>query len=110
MDAIDYTQPLQFNNGAKVRLLANDLKGQYPVAVVMESPSGEDYIYRFALDGTSKTGSHRLMNVPPVKHTKWLNIYKYTSQIHDSKEDADEHACSSRISCVPITYTEGDGL
>lgn len=52
--------------------------------------------------------------VKPVL-TGWINIYKDKHQytrycVKDSKEEADKTADASRIACIQITYTKGEGL
>lgn len=52
----------------------------------------------------------------PEKKTVWVNIYSnicFSRFLFESKEQADKcntSAGMARIACVPVTYTEGEGL
>lgn len=49
----------------------------------------------------------------PVKGEFWLNIYPNQLEIiklHKSKHEADEHAHKTRLACVHVKWTEGEGL
>lgn len=50
--------------------------------------------------------------VKPKKITKWISIYPdgYPAFLSDTKEEADHKRSVIRIACIPITYTEGEGL
>lgn len=46
----------------------------------------------------------------PVKHTAWVNVYRYP---HRTKEDADYAAsiCNTdRIACLKVEFEEGEGM
>jgi len=44
-----------------------------------------------------------------VAHEKWINIYNDHGK-YDSQEAANEHAGSGRIACIPVRFSEGEGL
>ena len=53
-------------------------------------------------------------NLVPQKHTQVLNIAreagKFWGFLHDSRAEADLNAGAHRISCIEVTFTEGEGL
>jgi len=56
---------------------------------------------------------HLDWRIKPITVTGWINVYpdKFVSrEIYPSKDDADNHSHPSRIACVEVTYTEGQGL
>lgn len=53
------------------------------------------------------------LKIVPVVHEGWVNIYSHSevSQIWETKEKADMAAAkSARVACIPIKFTEGEGL
>lgn len=56
---------------------------------------------------------HYYTEVKP-KITRWLNVYTnhWHGQLHLTKEAADLTVAviADRIACIPITFSEGDGL
>lgn len=72
------------------------------------------YLQYFNEEGKSSEGALFLLALEPKKMKKWVNIYSYgssrTSAIWDSKEQADRCSSSNRIACIPIEFTEGEGL
>lgn len=46
----------------------------------------------------------------PVKQEQWLNVYSTDGYHYPTKEEADRNARPSRIACIRIEYTEGEGL
>ncbi len=50
--------------------------------------------------------------IKPEPKTGWINVYtgKLVSNIHSTKNDADDNATHKRVACIQITYTEGEGL
>jgi hypothetical protein len=47
--------------------------------------------------------------VKPMTHVRWVNIYQETGS-YATRWDADTFAASSRIACLRIEFTEGEGL
>lgn len=51
--------------------------------------------------------------IAPKKQTVWVNVYHGGAVVensYSSKQKADASARDFRIACVPLTFTEGDGL
>lgn len=43
-----------------------------------------------------------------MKHTRWINIYPGSGG--ETKAKADAMSNNSRIACIEVTFTEGEGL
>lgn len=110
---IDLTKPVQTRDGLKAVIISvNDAAGQPVVAAVRERNGWR--IQRFYEDGLwtklGGLGSNDLVNVPE-KVKVWVNLYNETCcSVWPSKEIADLSAIKTRIACVEITYTVGQGL
>lgn len=50
--------------------------------------------------------------IKPKKQTVWVNVYFEgdLSGGYSSKREANERSAQGRVACVPLTFTEGDGL
>ncbi len=46
----------------------------------------------------------------PKKGTVWVNVYEGHCHVHTTRADADEGAGKSRIACVSVNWTKGEGL
>lgn len=56
-------------------------------------------------------GGSQLVTMAPKKRVVWVNMYNGTiGVVCQSKEDANERPCGSRIACVRVEFTEGEGL
>lgn len=114
---IDWSKPLRLAaSGGAVTLLAHNGPAEFPYVCLAAS---SQHIYCFNAQGVCKgllPGVFDLENVPPVKHSRWLNVYNNTLGLgscglgYDSKAAADEGSDDGRIACVELTYTEGEGL
>lgn len=73
---IDWNRPLQTKNGFSARVLANDLKSDFPIVVALSRPGGMEAVYFYNDKGESSIGSlgHELdlINVP---EKKYIGIY-----------------------------------
>lgn len=116
---LDITKPVQTRDGRKVRILATDMKGNYPLVGLVTELSGNEIIHTYDVDGvfvTLRKGSpHDLINVPakPLKRLVYLNVYKDTVVGYNSEAIAKIYKLSTCLACaVPteITYNEGEGL
>lgn len=58
---------------------------------------------------TSNWSRHNLRD-KPRKIKGWVNVYRNRCYEYPTKELADADASLKRIACVPIEYTEGEGL
>ena len=108
---IDWTKPIQTKDGRKARVLCTDLKGHSPIVIAVSClDSPDEGVIVYCTEGGVYSRSTPIINVP-IKHTGWLNVYKYdVSDIHFSKADAEYSKTAGRVACIPITYTEGEGL
>lgn len=46
----------------------------------------------------------------PKKGTVWVNVYEGHCHGHTTRADADEGAGKTRLACVSVNWTEGEGL
>lgn len=49
----DPTKPYKCRDSRPARIIATDLKGDYPLAVVSELTPNEEYVYRVNLNGSA---------------------------------------------------------
>lgn len=51
-----------------------------------------------------------LRKIEPIQG--WVNVYQSNEEwcFHPTKKKADKGATSTRIACVPVSYTPGEGL
>jgi len=110
-------RPVQFRHGpAKVRILATDLQSELPVVIAVLRDDGIEEIRGRYASGRVKfdrEGPYDLVNVP-IKHEVWINFYNdeegYDSSSYPSQAIANESADSTRIACIRVEFTEGEGL
>jgi hypothetical protein len=60
-----------------------------------------------------EAADHIDWRVKSVPVTGWINVYpchELSGEIYQSKSEADRCAADSRIACIEVTYTEGQGL
>lgn len=114
----DPKRPVQFRHGpGKIRVLATDLKSEFPIVIAVLRDNGTEEIRGRDASGRvrfDREGPYDLVNVP-IKHEVWINFYDdeeggYDSYSYSSQEIADESADSTRIACVRVKFTEGEGL
>lgn len=75
----------------------------------LSSANTHSDLYQYLVEAAD----HIDWRVKSVPVTGWINVYPdyaCSREIYASKEDADDHASPSRIACVKVTYTEGQGL
>lgn len=76
---IDWNHPLQTKNGFSARVLANDLKSDFPIVVALSLPGGKEAIYLYNDEGKCSIygfgGDLDLINVPE-KVKFYVNIYQ----------------------------------
>jgi hypothetical protein len=71
-------EPIQQRSGRPARLLAHDVKGDYPIAVLVMIGDEGERVYTYAATGrfdNRKPTEFDLVMAPKIV-TKWLNIYK----------------------------------
>ena len=112
-------EPVQFRHAPEqVRVVATDLKDDRPIVIAVTVAGKETIRYRYA-DGrviSGRENPYDLVNVPK-KYEVWINFYDdvgdprgYDSYSYSSRAIADESADSTRIACIRVEFTEGDGL
>ncbi|MCR4297233.1 MAG: hypothetical protein NUV75_00560 [Gallionella sp.] len=61
----DPSKPYAAKHGRPVRVLASDLRGDWPIAAAHADEEGEEFIVRHRMDGRCQTnGVYNLYNVP----------------------------------------------
>lgn len=112
---LDLTKPVQTRDGRPVRIYRTDGSGIRPIHGAIKNSEGHEYVAQWYANGrhygdTIKS-SCDLVNVP-VRHTVWVNVYSFFQVVYlyPTKSEADQRAGADRIACVPITFTEGEGL
>lgn len=102
------------SNGKPVRLLCVDRPGPFPVVAIV----GHSDLQVFSQTGNYWNNGdidyRNLVEVKP-KHDLWFNFYRldfghFEAASHDTKEDADNNARASRVACIRVPFTEGEGL
>lgn len=109
--------PIQTRDGRPAKFIAcAEVKDNRGVVVVIDGyyqcVTKEGCFYK---DGKLSNAD---LFMAPVKHVKWINVYKnesgYTvgNKTWKSQDDAHSGAVGSgnRIACIQIEYTEGQGL
>lgn len=108
--SIDLDKPLRQKVGLAVRIIARDLKGNYPLAAAVTYPEGCEKLERYTFDGRyyhdSGPTKWDLENVPET-HRIWLNIYGngHVGGSYRSKAAANNMAANDRVACVPVDVT-----
>lgn len=84
---------------------------------------GDEVQYRYTDKDTWKTWESKTefspvwcavayeWRIAPKKQTVWVNVYQgWISNQYKTKQEADSDSSRIRIACIPITFTEGEGL
>jgi hypothetical protein len=119
---LDLTKPMQLRKSSKltrVEFLRRINREPDGLVFLLTNPDGSQTIgTRCETGGLSCTylSDFDVINTPPVKHKRWINIYRQDGffacgVLHHSKQEA----LSSRygddsIACIEIEFTEGEGL
>lgn len=111
---LDLTKPVQTRDGRAVRILATDVAdSDYPIVAATQYEPEDEIVETFTREGhlllrpgVDTTSGNDLINVPE-KRVLWLNIYDGSYPSHDTYEEAERSACSSRIACVRVEYEIG---
>lgn len=120
---LDYTRPIRVKGThEKVEILRTDLLGYWPILAVITCQNGSQYTATWARDWDGWE------NVPVPKRTGtvWVNVYEENFLVlHHSRKEADKWAervlvgpqasierggPDRRLACVPVHWTEGEGL
>jgi hypothetical protein len=103
-------------SGSRVRILANDLPGELPICAAVFSKDADN---QWSAATYTSEGRYYLteeydwdLMCAPVARTVWVNVYEGCSLLvpWPTKETADEGANPCRIACIPVTFTDGEGL
>lgn len=116
----DPKEPVQFRYAPEqVRIVATDLKDDRPIVIAITGSSGQEGVALRHADGRINSdieSPYDLVNVPK-KREVWINFYDddgdprgYDSYSYSSRAIADESADSTRIACIRVEFTEGEGL
>lgn len=107
---LDLTKPMQTRDGRKVRLLASDLAGKFPLVVAVARPDGSELLAVRCKNGGVYSGRQNegdIINVP-AKVIRYLNIYSdRAGLLHPSAIEADDVAEIGRIARIRIEFNEG---
>lgn len=108
---VDWTKPIQTVGGLPARVVCTDMKGHYPILVLVEKGGVESTGLR-TLEGRiydNSFGDRDIINVPPRKMVHYLNVYRggLALGIHPNREKADLSAAPGRVACVRVEHTEG---
>ena len=109
---LDFNKPLMTGNYRVSRVLATDIKGEYPIIVACLDNERE-FLRTFTKEGWPYiTGSSRddLRNAPPPPITKYINVYLepkgYTpGDLHDTPDRARARGSHAVAVAVPVTFT-----
>lgn len=104
-------------DGRRVRIYAVDCGGDWCIHGAVWIEEEQRWVVgSWSINGGGLSGK-RLIDAPPPKVVGWLNVYAdRTSVVHASKRDADDGARNvksaglSRVACLRIEYTPGEGL
>ena len=108
-------------DGRKVRILATDLEGKFPIAAGVMVEPGYEGLWSFTDKGRQAAiggapDSNIDLMCAPERRTVWVNVYpKGAHRIgfssgYPCRADADHGADKDRIACIEVTFTEGEGL
>ena len=111
---LDLAKPIMTRDGQPVEIITT--KGRYPEFPIVGYIGSSEYLELWALDGSNRNvrGRADLVNVPEPKRVMdfWVNVYpdnRGDVATHSTKEDATRWADDTRIDCIHIRWTEGNG-
>ena len=98
-------------DGRKVkRVLCTDVKGKYPIVVVIENHDGNtERAISLTKDGKYYDGSSYKNDLffVPEKHEGWINVYRNAaSRIYDSEEQAKYCKDNKALATIKIEWEE----
>lgn len=112
--AIDWTKPVETKDGRKVRVLATDIPGEFPVwaAVGSAAPNFSTYTLDGYVYDEKRPSPMDVVNTP-VKKSGWINLYPTmssyaianSSMVYEDRRHADEGSSNARIACVFVEFT-----
>jgi len=110
---VDFDLPCKTRDGYEVRIYTIDGGDpEFPVIGERLEPTGKWKLFKSPLNGRAwnETDDSDIVNFQQ-EHTVWINLYndKICGWAH-SKREADKVATRSRLACIEVTFTEGEGL
>ena len=124
MKELDKDRPVQLRDGRQVRNICWDYqlsRGLIGVSAICRSKDGSrDYWQEWTMDGylyppCDKSSRDNLINIPE-KIVGWMNVYDEDNwqyirpNIHPTKAEADRYASRTRIACIWVSFSVGEGL
>ena len=108
-------QKCQTRDGRDARVICVDRAGKHPIVALVTDRQGYEHLYSYPSSGIRAPvdGDDPSELIPPKRSgTFWVNVYDgYPSSCHGSKELALKNSFSpTRLACVEVQWTEGDGL
>lgn len=105
---IDWDKPIETVEGHPARVLSTDARysGDTLAVIQIEHP-GHSCVGYYHKNGEPAFGSPEIRN-RKTEREGWINIYKdnYTSEIHESKEEAISAARKTVIATIKIEWEE----
>lgn len=107
---------VQTRDGRKARIICTDRRSVLPIVALIQEPDGTDSVYCYRVDGLSREGEGRpvdLVNVPE-KRVLWINCYHNSfPTTHATMENADRKATLGSLRrterlCIPYTVGQFD--
>ena len=80
---LNLTKPLRLLDGGLARLLTNDLKGEWPIAVaVLATDNQSETVYVFDMNGNGPFKYIGLINAPPQPVTirRWVAVRRWQDE------------------------------
>lgn len=101
-------------DGRPARIVCWDRKDEdYPLCALLEDKEGHEQYYSYTKNGRIYLEGEDEFDLfmAPTKHEGWVNVYKSNQRrccgaIYATKEEADVEACTTRIACAHIEWTE----
>ena len=106
--SLDYTRPIRVKGThEKVEILRTDLQEGWPILAIITCADGSEYARMYPRDNPDWEN----IPVPKRSGTVWVNVYEENFLVpHHSRKEADKHGTPDRLACVPVHWTEGEGL
>lgn len=116
---IDVSKPVETREGHPARIIASDVKTEYPIIAVVKISEHKEVVRAYSKDGTflmdGSPSKADLVNVPEkLTFYGWLNVGTrgHEDGVFSTRDRADAFAKPDRIACLPleISFLEGEGL
>lgn len=110
MSKIEVGKTYQTRDGKTVRILATDLKHNYPVVGAIMDGDGTEGVWYFTANGKfwRHFRNHDLdLIIPPERKSRWMNWYHPESG-YSYREEADKVSGSFRTHVLEIIIEDGE--